>query len=61
MLVQPVPIGPSPQAIARGGGGSNPAAPQAAALQILISAVQSAQSAAIIAVTGKGSGVNTAA
>jgi hypothetical protein len=60
MLVQPVPAAPTIQQVARGGGGKS-GATQNTALQLIVSAVQVAQSAAIIAVTGKGSSVNTSA
>jgi hypothetical protein len=60
MLVQPVPDAPSIQQVAQGGG-SKAASTQNAALQLIVSAVQVAQSSAVIAVTGKGSSVNTSA
>lgn len=64
MFVQPVQVGPSPQAIARGGGGGKPGS-QNAALQLVMSAVQvstaSTKQVVAAAVSGKGSSINTQA
>ena len=64
MVVQPVQVGPSTQAIARGGGSGKPAA-QNSALQIIMSAVQvataSTQQAVAAAVSGKGSSIDAQA
>jgi|GEM_PF-6572423 hypothetical protein len=62
MFVQPVQVGPSPQAITGGGGklGS-----QNAALHLLMSAVQvattSTKQAVVAAVSGRGSSINNQA
>ena len=62
MFLQPVQVGPSPQAIA--GGGGKPVS-QNAALQLLVSAVQmattSTKQSVVAAVSGRGSSINTQA
>lgn len=64
MYVRPVEVGPSPQAVARGGGGGKPDS-QNAALQLIMSAVQvataSTKQAVAAALSGKGSSVDTQA